>query len=58
MAALNIFQNVDSEHQMLPEMNSEDICYSSSGFKMFILSLQEEEMNFIFFLNFDGKNTL
>lgn len=34
MAALNTFQNVDYEHQMSPtEMNSEDICSSSSGLK-------------------------
>lgn len=49
MAALNIFQNVDYEHQMPPEMNSEDICYSSSGLKMFISSLQAEEMHFFYF---------
>lgn len=43
MAALNIFQSVDYEHQMPPtEMNSEGICYCSSGLKMFMWSLKEE----------------
>lgn len=53
MAALNTFQNADYGHQLSPtKMNSEDICYSSSGLNTFHVIL-ESRRNAIF--HFGGK---
>lgn len=50
MAALNVFENVDYEHQNASNWNEQwDICHSSSGLKN-VRVIFESRINAIFFI--------